>query len=138
MLPITSNSPMKLRNFSKILICKSKLIFTKLAQYCLDCFSCLSILYSDDYQFNDDYKILLKTIPFELSENAVSQMQTSSNEPMEIENGQSMNMSQASSQYRRYPRYVARTSYPLHTQQLSFYCLSPSVAFAKDLKLARS
>lgn len=81
---------------------------------------------------------MLKTIPFELSENAVSQMQNSSAEPMEIEDGQSVDMSQKSSQYRRYQKYVTRTSYPLQTQQLIFYCLSPSVAFAKDLKLARS
>jgi len=35
-------------------------------------FSCLSILYADDYQFIDDYKITLKTTAFELSENVVS------------------------------------------------------------------
>lgn len=95
-------------------------------------------MYTDDYQFNDDYKIVLKTIPFELSENAVSQMQISSDEPMETENAQGVNTSQPVSQYRRFQRHVTRTSYPLHTQQLVFYCLSPSVAFAKDLKLARS
>ncbi|CAF4442835.1 unnamed protein product, partial [Adineta steineri] len=31
-----------------------------------------------------------------------------------------------------------KTTYPLHTQQLTFSCLPPSVPFAKDLKLARS
>jgi hypothetical protein len=43
-----------------------------------------------------------------------------------------------SSQFKRYQHYVTKTTYPLHTQQLTFYCLSPSVAFSKDLKLARS
>ena len=47
-------------------------------------------------------------------------------------------MSQKSTQFKRYQRNVVKTTYPLHTQQLIFYCLSPSVAFAKDLKLARS
>ena len=135
MLPITSNSPMKLQSFSKILICRCIHLSIDLSQCFLVCFSCLSILYSDDYQFSDDYKIILKTIPFELSENAISQIQSSSDEPMETE---SIDMSQKPSQYRRYQKYVARTSYPLHTQQLVFYCLSPSVAFAKDLKLTRS
>lgn len=105
---------------------------------CLFFSRCLSILYTDDYQFNDDYKIVLKTIPFELNENAISQMQTPSEEPMETDNVQWMDTNQKASQYRRFQRHVARTTYPLHTQQLIFYCLSPSVAFAKDLKLARS
>jgi len=49
-----------------------------------------------------------------------------------------VDMSQKSTQFKRSQRSVTHTSYPLHTQQLVFYCLSPSVAFAKDLKLARS
>jgi hypothetical protein len=98
-------------------------------------FSCLSILYADDYQFIDDYKIALKTIPFELSTNALAQMQKPSEDTMD---NQSFDMSQKSSQFRRFQHHVVRTNYPLHTQQLVFYCLSPSVAFSKDLKLARS
>jgi hypothetical protein len=62
-------------------------------------------------------------------------MQTSSKDSME---NQSFDMSQQSSQFRRIQHTLIRTTYPLHTQQLIFYCLSPSVAFAKDLKLARS
>ncbi len=92
-------------------------------------FSCLSVLYADDYQFIDDYKITLKTIPFEPSANALAQMQSS-----DTTDNQEIN----SSQFKRYQHYVTKTTYPLHTQQLTFYCLSPSVAFSKDLKLARS
>ncbi|CAF1225283.1 unnamed protein product [Adineta ricciae] len=98
---------------------------------------CLSILYADDYQFVDDYKIALKTIPFEPSANVVSQMQQSVDDSMDTSN-EWADASQKSSQWRRYQHTVARATYPLHTQQLVFYCLSPSVAFAKDLKLARS
>ncbi len=101
-------------------------------------FSCLSILYADDYQFIEDYKIALKTIPFEPSVNLLAQMQQSSEESMTMPDNESIDMSQKSSQFKRYQRTVTRTTYPLHTQQLLFYCLSPSVAFAKDLKLARS
>jgi hypothetical protein len=101
-------------------------------------FSCLSILYADDYPFIGDYKIALKTIPFELSANTISQMQSSSQDPMDMTDNQWTNMSQKSSQFKRYQRNLTTTTYPLHTQQLMFYCLSPSVAFAKDLKLARS
>jgi hypothetical protein len=60
-------------------------------------------------------------------------MQQSSEDSMDL-----TDMSQRSSQSKRYQRSLAKTTYPLHTQQLIFYCLSPSVAFAKDLKLARS
>lgn len=102
-------------------------------------FSCLSVLYADDYQFIDDYKIVLKTIPFEPSASVLAQMQTV---PVENQMDQSdsewIDMSQKSTQFKRSQRYVSQTNYPLHTQQLIFYCLSPSVAFAKDLKLARS
>lgn len=100
--------------------------------------SCLSILYGDDYQFINDYKITLKTIPFELSESMVSQMQTPSDNAMDTRDSQWMDMSQKSTQFKRVSHQLVKTSYPLHTQQIVFYCLSPSVAFAKDLKLARS
>ena len=96
---------------------------------------CLSILYADDNQFLGDYKIVLKTIPFEPSANAMAQMQIPSEDS--IENSQSFT-TQRSSQYRRVQNTVVRTTYPLHTQQLILYCLSPSVAFAKELKSARS
>ena len=87
----------------------------------------------------DDYKISLKTIPFEPSINALSQMQQPSEGAMFVNDDELLGgMSQRSTQYTRYQRNVVRTTYPLHTQQLIFYCLSPSVAFAKDLKLARS
>ncbi|CAF4774377.1 unnamed protein product, partial [Rotaria sp. Silwood2] len=33
---------------------------------------------------------------------------------------------------------LVKTTYPLHLQQLLFYCLSPSIAFVKDLTLVRS
>lgn len=45
---------------------------------------------------------------------------------------------QKPSQFKRNPYTLSQTTYPLHTQQLTFYCLSPSVAFAKDLRLVRS
>ncbi len=101
-------------------------------------FSCLSILYADDYQFIDDYKITLKTIAFELSENVVSQMQQSFEDSMDVTNNELIDMIQKSTQLKRYQRSLVKTTYPLPTQQLIFYCLSLSVAFAKDLKLARS
>lgn len=100
--------------------------------------SCLSVLYADDYQFTDDYKIILKTIPFEPSANALSQMQNPINESIEAEDNEWIDMTQKSTQFKRLNHQIVRTSYPLHTQQLIFYCLSPSVAFAKDLKLART
>lgn len=99
---------------------------------------CLSILYADDYQFVDDYKIALKTIPFEPSINAVAQMQIPAEDAMDTSDNEWSNMTQKSSQFKKYLHNVTRTTYPLNTQQLIFYCLSPSVAFAKDLKLARS
>ncbi|UJR30615.1 hypothetical protein I4U23_018140 [Adineta vaga] len=99
---------------------------------------CLSTLYADDYQFTDDYKIALKTIPFEPSANVIAQMQSSSKDLVDSSTNEWIDMSQKSSQLKRHQRVIARTTYPLHTQQLVFYCLSPSVAFAKDLKLARS
>ncbi|CAF1042294.1 unnamed protein product [Adineta steineri] len=99
---------------------------------------CLSVLYSDDYQFFDDYKITLKTIPFEPSASAVAQMQQSSSNSMDMPNNEWTDMSQKSTQLKRHQYNIMKTTYPLHTQQLTFYCLSPSVAFAKDLKLARS
>jgi hypothetical protein len=81
----------------------------------------------------------LKTIPFEPSVNALSQMQQPSEDSMDVTDDELLGgMSQKSTQYKRYQRNVVKTNYPLHTQQLIFYCLSPSVAFAKDLKLARS
>lgn len=100
---------------------------------------CISILYADDYQFVDDYKIVLKTIPFEPSASVLAQMQTiPSGNQMDQSDSEWIDMSQKSTQVKRSQRYVTHTNYPLHTQQLIFYCLSPSVAFAKDLKLARS
>lgn len=100
---------------------------------------CISILYADDYQFVDDYKIVLKTIPFEPSASVLAQMQTiPSGNQMDQSDNEWIDMSQKSTQVKRSQRYVTHTNYPLHTQQLIFYCLSPSVAFAKDLKLARS
>jgi len=100
---------------------------------------CLSVLYADDYQFMDDYKITLKTVPFEPSENALAQMQNSvASQSTESEDSNFINMTQKSTQFKRLNHQLVRTSYPLHTQQLNFYCLSPSVAFAKDLQLARS
>jgi hypothetical protein len=66
-------------------------------------------------------------------------MQQPSEDSMDVDvNHDRIDMSQKSSQFKRFQRNVIKTSYPLHTQQLMFYCLSPSVAFAKDLKLARS
>jgi hypothetical protein len=66
-------------------------------------------------------------------------MQQPSEDSMDVDvNHDRIDMSQKSSQFKRFQRNVVKTSYPLHTQQLMFYCLSPSVAFAKDLKLARS
>ncbi len=116
------------------MICKIILNYSFIKSF----FSCLSILYADDYQFIDDYKITLKTIPFEPSANALAQMQTPSNDAMDTTDNEEIDLSQRSSQFKRYQRYVTKTTYPLHTQQLVFYCLSPSVAFSKDLKLARS
>ncbi len=97
---------------------------------------CLSILYADDNQFFDDYKIVLKTVPFEPSANAVAQMHMPSDDS--IEDHHSFTTSQRPGQFRRVQNTVIQTTYPLHTQQLILYCLSPSVAFAKELKLARS
>ncbi|CAF2940175.1 unnamed protein product [Rotaria sp. Silwood2] len=100
---------------------------------------CLSVLYGDDYQFIDDYKITLKTIPFEPSANLISQMQQRSESSTEVDDNGWIDMSsQSASQFKGYQRNLAQTTYPLHTQQLIFYCLSPSVAFSKDLQLARS
>jgi hypothetical protein len=65
-------------------------------------------------------------------------MKPRSEDAMDIDDNEWIDMSQKSSQLNRYKRNLAQTTYPLHTQQLIFYCLSPSVAFAKDLKLARS
>ncbi len=61
-------------------------------------------------------------------------MQSLSEDSMDMNDNQSVGRSQ----FKRSQRSLAKTTYPLHTQQLIFYCLSPSVAFAKDLKLARS
>jgi len=55
-------------------------------------FSCLSISYADHYQFIDDYKIKLKTIPLELSANAVSQMQQSFEDSMDVTNNELIDM----------------------------------------------
>lgn len=95
-------------------------------------------MYADDYQFMDDYKITLKTVPFEPSENALAQMQNPvTSQSTESEDSNRINMTQQSTQFKRVNHQLIRTSYPLHTQQLNFCCLSPSVAFAKDLQLAR-
>ncbi|CAF3484690.1 unnamed protein product [Rotaria sordida] len=100
---------------------------------------CLSVLYGDDYQFIEDYRITLKTIPFEPSANIISQMQQRSSEnSTELNDTDWIDVRSQSSQFKRYQPGLAQTNYPLHTQQLTFYCLSPSVAFSKDLKLARS
>jgi hypothetical protein len=96
------------------------------------------VLYADDYQFIDDYKITLKTVPFEPSADTIAQMQTPSDSHMDTDSTDWIDMSQKSSQMKRYSHQIVKTSYPLHTQQLNFYCLSPSVAFAKDLRLART
>jgi hypothetical protein len=121
------------------LICKnSSIILLKFLFFFKIFISCLSILYADDYQFLDDYKISLKTIPFEPSTNALAQAQSSSEDSMDLNDKESVNMSQRSRRVKQYQRNLIKTTYPLHTQQLIFYCLSPSVAFAKDLKLARS
>lgn len=100
--------------------------------------SCLSILYADDFQFIDDYKIVLKTIDFEPSNYNISQMQIPSEDAIDTTDNEWVDMTQKSTQTRKYQKNLTKTTYPLHTQQLIFYCLSPSVAFAKDLKLARS
>jgi hypothetical protein len=55
---------------------------------------------------------------------------------MDETNNESIDMIQKSTQLKRYRRSLVKTTYPLHAQQLIFYCLSPGVAFAKDLKLA--
>jgi hypothetical protein len=47
-------------------------------------------------------------------------------------------MIQKSTQLKRYQRSLVKTTYPFHKRQLIFYCLSPSVAFAKDVKSTRS
>lgn len=86
----------------------------------------------------DDYKITLRTIPFEPSANVLAQMQEPQGNVAEVPDEEWIDMSQKSTQLRRHQHSLARTTYPLHTQQLVFYCLSPSVAFARDLKLARS
>ncbi|CAF3501536.1 unnamed protein product [Rotaria socialis] len=100
---------------------------------------CLSILYADDYQFADEYKIVLKTIPFEPSASAIAQMQQRPQiSTGDAEDNQWIDKRSQSSQFKRYQPNVTQTTYPIHTQQLIFYCLSPSVAFAKDLRLARS
>ena len=95
-------------------------------------------MYADNYQFTDDYKITLKTIPFEPNPSALSQTQQRTEDPMEITDNERIDMYPISSQYRRHQHSLAQTVHPLHTQQLVFYCLSPSVAFSRDLKLARS
>ena len=61
-----------------------------------------------------------------------------SEDAMDTSDNEWIDMTQKSTQFKRSQRNLTRTTYPLHTQQLIFYCLSPSVAFAKDLKLARS
>ncbi|CAF0915962.1 unnamed protein product [Rotaria sp. Silwood1] len=99
---------------------------------------CLSVLYSDDYPFIDDYRITLKTIPFEPSASIISQMQQRSENSTDVDDNKGIDMRSQSSQFKRYQYTLAQTTFPIHTQQLTFYCLSPSVAFSKDLKLARS
>ena len=102
-------------------------------------FSCLSILYADDYQFADEYKIVLKTIPFEPSASVIAQMQQRPQiSTPDVDDNQWIDTRSQSSQFKRYQPNIVQTTYPIHTQQLIFYCLSPSVAFAKDLRLARS
>lgn len=100
--------------------------------------SCLSIIYFDGYKFIDDYKITLKTVPFEPSASLLAEMQNTAIRSTESDTSEWIDMSQKSTQSQR-PHYrAARTDFPLHTQVLAFHCLSPSVAFAKDLQLART
>lgn len=110
-------------------------------------FRTLSILYADDYQFADDYKIAFKTVPFEPSPNVIAQMQQRApistnrlddDDDIDHNDDEWIDTRSQSSQFKRYQTNVTQTTYPIHTQQLTFYCLSPSVAFSKDLKLVRS
>jgi hypothetical protein len=54
---------------------------------------------------------------------------------MDVTNNELIDMILKSTQLKRYQRSLVETTYPLHPQQLIFYFLPPSVAFAQDLKL---
>ncbi|CAF0914356.1 unnamed protein product, partial [Didymodactylos carnosus] len=101
----------------------------------------LSIIYADDYQFCDDYKVIMKTVQFEMTTTMLSQQQQQQQQQTyqdDENNDVWLDMSDKQTQGKRYKRSLEKSDYPLYTIQLEYFCLSPSVAFAKDLKLTRS